>query len=188
VNGSPLVAAVTRELAKFPNLDRRAILAIASQEGLGGGIGDQGTSFGPFQLHQGGALPSGIPLSSAQQWAWSPAGLDYALSNIARVAGGLRGAPAIEAISTRFERPANPAAEIAGAERAYGLPVTGGAAIQYAGAGGGSPAGMPSAAPAGPSSAAPDTRALFARALLAAIGPTGQLNTGGLIRAIQARG
>jgi hypothetical protein len=178
-NASPLVAAVTRELGKYPQLDPRAVLAIAAQEGLGGGIGDQGTSFGPFQLHRGGALPSGIPLSSAQQWAWSQQGLDYALANIARVAGGLRGAPAIAAISTRFERPADPSHEIAGAERAYGLPVTGGATIQYAGAGGVSPAGMPAAAPV-------DARAQFARALLAAIGPTGQLNTGGLMKAIAA--
>lgn len=177
---SPLVGAVTRELGKYPSLDPRAVLAIAAQEGLGGGVGDQGTSFGPFQLHQGGALPSGIPLAGAQEWAWSPQGLDYALSRIAGVAGGLKGSPAISAISTRFERPANPANEIAGAERAYGLPVTGGQSIQFGGG----------AMPAGGAMAGTgvDPRQAFAKALLGAIGPTGQLNTGGLLKALQARG
>lgn len=116
-----LSQALARELQKFPNLDPRAVFAIAQHEGLSGGVGDNGTSFGPFQLHQGGALPSGIPLSSANQWAWSPQGLDYALSRIGSVAGGLKGLPAIEAISTRFERPANPQAEIADAARHYGV-------------------------------------------------------------------
>jgi hypothetical protein len=121
---------ILRELAKFPNLDARAILAIASHEGLGGGIGDAGTSFGPFQLHYGGAYPGSAPHGAAasQEWAWSPAGIDYALQHIAGVAGGLHGAQAISAISRRFERPANPAAEIADALAHYGAPLPAGGA------------------------------------------------------------
>ena len=110
-------------LRRYPNLDSNAVFAIASMEGLGGGVGDHGTSFGPFQLHAGGALPASVwakGAAYAQQWAWSPAGLDYALSRINSIAGGLRGPAAISAISRRFERPANPAAEIAGAESHYG--------------------------------------------------------------------
>lgn len=106
--------------ARQMGLDPAAVLAIASHEGLGGGVGDHGTSFGPFQLHQGGALPANIPLSQGQQWAWSPAGINYALSRIASVARGLHGRDAVTAISTRFERPANPSAEIADAMAHYG--------------------------------------------------------------------
>lgn len=175
----PLAGAVLAQLQKYPQLDPRAVLAIAAHEGLGGGIGDNGTSFGPFQLHEGGALPSGI--SNPQQWAWSPQGLDYALSRIAGVAGGLKGLPAIEAISTRFERPADPSSEIADAARHYGIPIQGGQGIQF----GGGAAGTSSAGTG--VAAAPDTRQAFARALLSAIGPTGQLDPAGLALAIAAR-
>lgn len=121
-------------------LDPKAVLAIASHEGLGGGIGDGGTSFGPFQLHQGGALPRGIPLSQAQNWAWSPAGINYAEQAMVRAgAGGKTGLDAISAISRNFERPANPAAEIADAARHYGLQVSP-SQIQMS-AGGSSPGG-----------------------------------------------
>lgn len=114
------VAAYIAQRARALGLDPNAVLAIARQEGLSGGVGDHGTSFGPFQLHEGGALPRGIPLNRAQAWAESPAGINYALSRINSVAHGLRGQAAVSAISQRFERPANPAAEIAGAMRDYG--------------------------------------------------------------------
>ncbi len=107
-------------------LDPRAVIGIASHEGLGGGIGDNGTSFGPFQLHLGGAFPMTAPHATpgqAQAFATSPAGIDYALGRIGSVAGGLKGLPAITAISTRFERPANPQAEIQDAAAHYGLPL-----------------------------------------------------------------
>ena len=42
----------------------------------------------------------------------SPAGIDYALSNIAGVASGEQGSQAISDIVSKFERPANPAPEI----------------------------------------------------------------------------
>lgn len=129
---SPLVQRVRAELAKFPSLDPNAVLAIGGHEGLSGGVGDNGTSFGFAQLHQGGALPAGIGSqgpAAAQQWAWSPSGIDYALSKMAQVAGGLKGLPAIEAISRRFERPANPEAEIADAAAHYGSPLGGGSSV-----------------------------------------------------------
>src|ERR1035437_6292292 len=78
-------------------LDPQAVLAVASSEGLGGGIGDQGTSFGPWQLHIGGAFPSGVVSHGNEQaWAWSPAGIDYALRHIASVAGGQAGGEAVQ--------------------------------------------------------------------------------------------
>lgn len=96
-------------------LDPLAVLAVANAEGLGGGVGDNGTSFGPFQLHVGGALPRG----KTQAWAESPAGIDYALRQIARVARGLTARQAIEMIVRRFERPADPEGEIARAWTYY---------------------------------------------------------------------
>jgi hypothetical protein len=59
------------QLARARGLDPAAVLSIASVEGgFNGAVGDHGTSFGPFQLHKGGALPSGI--KNPQQWANSP--------------------------------------------------------------------------------------------------------------------
>lgn len=121
-----------RRFAAANNVDPAAVLAVARQEGLSGGIGDNGTSFGPFQLHVGGALPQAIGARGpqyAQQWASSPAGILYAIQRIAQVAGGLKGAPAVRAIVTRFERPANPQREIAGALDVLGLPVPAAGAV-----------------------------------------------------------
>lgn len=126
------------ELAKFPSIDRNAALAVSRQEGLSGGIGDNGTSFGPFQLHVGGALPASVWARGgdyAHRWAWSPAGIDYALSHIQRVAGGKRGAAAVNAIVSQFERPADPAGEIQRALAAYGGPAPAGAAAAAPSAG-----------------------------------------------------
>ena len=111
------VGFIAQEARRF-GLDPRAVLAIASHEGLSGAVGDNGTSFGPFQLHEGGALPSGI--KNPQQWAWSKAGIDYALSHMAAAgARGLTGRAAISAISRNFERPADPASEISDALAHY---------------------------------------------------------------------
>jgi hypothetical protein len=123
---TPLAQALRGELTKYPGLDPRAVFAIAQHEGLSGGIGDQGTSFGPFQLHWGGAYPSFAPQGNpqaAQAWASSPAGIDYALGQIQGVAGGLTGREAIYNISSRFERPADVAGEVADAIAHYGAPL-----------------------------------------------------------------
>jgi hypothetical protein len=105
------------QLARRYGVDPRAALAIASVEGgFHGSVGDQGTSFGPFQLHEGGALPHG----RGAQWANSQAGINYAMQHIAGVSRGLRGRQAVSAISSRFERPANVPGEIAKAMSRYG--------------------------------------------------------------------
>jgi hypothetical protein len=124
-----------RQLAIRRGLDPDAVVAIASVEGntaLHGGvsIGDHGTSFGPFQLHVGGALPAG----KGSAWAHSRAGLTYALDRIAGVARGLKGKEAVSAISSRFERPADVPGEIAKAMGYYG---------KSGGGGGGGRAGGP---------------------------------------------
>jgi hypothetical protein len=127
---TPAAAAPTGSVAQMiaaraaqVGVDPRAALAVAGQEGLSGGIGDYGTSFGPFQLHYGGAFPSWAPRSSpqaSQAWAQSPAGINYALGQIAGVARGLRGQPAVQNIVQRFERPAAPGPEAARAWASYG--------------------------------------------------------------------
>lgn len=116
---TPNKVSLISALALKKGLDPAAVLAVARQEGLGGGVGDQGTSFGPFQLHIGGAFPRGVS-GDRNAWAWSPSGLNYALSRIASVASGLHGAKAVNAIVRRFERPANPNAEVSGALSSYG--------------------------------------------------------------------
>jgi hypothetical protein len=99
------------------NLDPRAVAAISYHESGGrfGAVGDGGTSYGPFQLHRGGALPPG----KTAAWANSRAGVDYALRQMGSVAGGLQGRAAVAAISRRFERPQNPGAEISDAWAHY---------------------------------------------------------------------
>lgn len=136
------------------HLDPYAVLAVAQQEGIGGGIGDNGSSFGPWQLHVGGAFPSTVNGTSTagwsaeqkQAWAWSPDGIDYALSRIQGVAQGLQGSAAVSNIVSLFERPANPSTEIQGALSSYQKLAGGGvsgvtaggapSAVYYTGSGG----------------------------------------------------
>jgi hypothetical protein len=117
------------------NLDPRAAASVAMNESGGrfGAVGDNGTSFGPWQLHVGGALPRGRTAA----WANSPAGIQYALRQMASVAGGLHGQAAVAAIARRFERPADPGAEIATALSYYRSPgFARGSAVAGAGGGG----------------------------------------------------
>jgi hypothetical protein len=106
------------QYARQLGVDPAAALAVASAEGgtSFGAVGDQGTSYGPFQLHVGGALPRG----KTAAWANSPAGLLYALRQIAGVSRGLTGQAAVSNIVRRFERPAAPGPEIQRAMAAYG--------------------------------------------------------------------
>lgn len=111
------------ELAKFPQLNSRAVMAVAGGEGLGGGVGDNGTSFGPFQDHVGGALPSSVAIPNAQSWAWSPQGIDYNLRALVKAGGtNPNTAQAIASMVRNFERPANPNAEISGDLSRLGMP------------------------------------------------------------------
>lgn len=105
----PNVQQIIAAGARQRGLDPAAVLAVAAGEGLSGRIGDNGTSFGPFQLHIGGVFPVGVvPRGQEQAWAMSPAGINYALDRIAQVAQGLRGPQAVETIIRRFERPKDP--------------------------------------------------------------------------------
>lgn len=138
------LAALLAPGAKARGLDLQALLAIASHEGAGGGIGDGGHAFGPFQLNDAGGVLTGklAGLSPEQknEWAWSPAGIKFAEDGIAKVASGQHGAQAIQSIASRFERPANVQAEISDALAHYGksgasrLPMSVGAPVPSPGA------------------------------------------------------
>lgn len=95
-------------MARKYGLDPRAVLADARGEGLSGGVGDGGHAFGPFQMNNAGGVLTNAPLSHQNnKWAWSNQGINYALRNMAKVAGGLHGEAAVRAIVTRYERPAD---------------------------------------------------------------------------------
>ena len=99
-------------------LDPAAVIAVALGEGgvRYGAVGDNNTSFGPFQLHIGGALPK----DKDAAWANSPEGIRYAIRSMVKAgAAGKQGNAAIEAIIRRFERPANPDASVTNAVERY---------------------------------------------------------------------
>lgn len=114
----PSVEQLIRKYARKHGIDPRAAIAVAMGEGglRRGGVGDQGTSFGPFQLHVGGALPRGRGAS----WANSPAGIEYAIRQMAKHARGKQGQAAINAIIRQFERPADPDTSVRNAIARYG--------------------------------------------------------------------
>lgn len=104
--------------ARRYNLDPRAMAAIAHHESgiRWGAVGDGGTSFGPFQLHVGGALPAG----KGSNFADSLQGVMYVARRMAASgAAGKSGLAAVTAMSRNFERPADPASEIADAMSFY---------------------------------------------------------------------
>jgi hypothetical protein len=118
--------------SKKNGLDPKAVLAVVQSEGgFYGAVGDHGTSFGPFQLHQGGALPKGLSGARARAWAQSEAGLNYALRQVASVAAGKQGYEAVSSIVNGFEHPADPAAEIQRAMGYYGGPIPSGQAGSF---------------------------------------------------------
>lgn len=117
----PTVRNLIYQTATRHNVDPLAALAVAMGEGgvKYGAVGDQGTSYGPFQLHVGGALPQG----KGADWANSPAGIQYAIRKMAESgAAGLTGQEAIDAIVRKFERPANPDASVTNAMGRYSDP------------------------------------------------------------------
>jgi hypothetical protein len=115
----PRITALIVRGARQRGLDPEAVLAVASTEGLGGGVGDGGHAFGPFQLNDAGGVLTGRP-GNHRAFAESPAGINFALDRIAGVARGLRGRAAITAIVRGFERPRRPGAEISKASARYG--------------------------------------------------------------------
>lgn len=101
----PVVNLVSRYAPRF-QIDPVAALANAMGEGGWGwgAVGDHGTSFGPFQLHEGGALPEGKDAA----WANSKKGVLYALRKMAEAgAAGLKGEAALTSMVRDFERPAD---------------------------------------------------------------------------------
>lgn len=143
---SPQQVAYITQRAQALGLDPQAVLAIAGHEGIGGGIGDGGHAFGPFQMNNAGGVLTGkfqgqTP-EQINQWAWSPQGVDYALGGISKVAGGLKGQAAIQAIATKYERPANPQAEIADAIAHYGHGGAGSTPLTAAAVGSSAPASI----------------------------------------------
>jgi hypothetical protein len=176
--------ALIRQLAQKYNLDPHAVVAIAKVEGRnalygGNSIGDNGTSFGPFQLHAGGALPKG----KGNAWANSPAGIEYAISHMT-AAQGLQGKAAVQAISQHFERPADIPGEVAKAWSLYGQ-----------GGGGSPPSQGRSLTSVGTGAASnplagPDPRAVIVETLLRASSQavSGQTpDFGGILQIAQAR-
>jgi len=114
-------------------VDPWAALKVSNVEGGGrfGAVGDQGTSFGPWQLHIGGAMPSQYRTpGSAAAFANSVEGVKYALSRMGSVSKGLTGPAAVSAIVRGFERPADPTGEI---QRALGSSGPAGASFTPAG-------------------------------------------------------
>lgn len=111
------ITQLIKSLAQKHGIDPAAAIAVARGEGglvnRAGDVGDLagGGSYGPFQLYTQGELPKqyhGKP-QVADQWAWSPQGISYALSRMAQTgAKGLTGQAAVEAIIRKFERPADP--------------------------------------------------------------------------------
>lgn len=132
----PRLWAIIRQYAPRYGLDPRAVASVAMNESGGrfGAVGDNGSSFGPWQLHVGGALPRG----KGAAWANSLPGILYAFRQMAGSgARGLHGQAAVSAIARNFERPANPGAEIATALSYYRNPgFARGSAVAGAGGGG----------------------------------------------------
>ena len=112
-----------RSVAGNYGLDPAAVLAMAQHEGISGNPGDNNSSFGPWQLHIGGALPSNIGQlgpASAQQWAWSTDGINYALGAMSK--GGAKNTTGFSAVSAiaEWERSADIPGQAARAWASYG--------------------------------------------------------------------
>jgi hypothetical protein len=126
-NAKPEYVRTIQEMGAKYGLDINALMSVAAMEGLGGGVGDNGHAFGPFQMNDAGGVLTGKFKSGAeaQKYAESAAGIEDAIKQIAAVAKGKTGKDAIEAIVTKFERSANQSKEIANALALY----TGGRAV-----------------------------------------------------------
>lgn len=134
--------------ARRYNLDPRAMAAIAHHESgiRWGAVGDNGSSFGPFQLHIGGAMPTG----KGQGFADSLQGVMYVARRMAASgAAGKSGLAAISAMSRNFERPADPSAEIRDALNFYKHGGGAGAVSRGPSGGNGARLGGPIRQPAG---------------------------------------
>ena len=122
-DSNSLIQYVNERAPQF-GLDPAAVLSIAKFEGMGGGIGDGGHAYGPWQDHltdfQGRPwYGKGTNNQQVQQWAWSTDGIDYVLGQMSGVAKNLSGRDAISAIVTGYERSADQPGEIKNAWGVY---------------------------------------------------------------------
>jgi hypothetical protein len=113
LQGNDLLSYILGE-AKAKGGDPQAVASVAYAEGgYYGAVGDSGTSFGPFQLHVGGALPPSVvdnpatPQDERAIWANSPVGVSYGVGRAVSVSKGKSGSDAIAAMISGFERPAD---------------------------------------------------------------------------------
>lgn len=110
LRGKAFVAA-TRKSCAAHDIDPLASFANAMAEGIGGGIGDGGEAFGPWQIHlEDGRMAQFDNQDTyspiVQAWAWTENGIEYATRSM--VAGGARGKHGHEAVYDivyGFERP-----------------------------------------------------------------------------------
>ena len=128
--GSRAGLSYLNKLLAARGVDTAAADAVFAQEGASGGIGDGGHAFGPGQFNDAGGVWTGryqgLSPEQKNQAAWSVSGLRELADRVASVAAGLHGQQAITSIVSRFERPANPGKEIAGALASYGKPLAAG--------------------------------------------------------------
>ena len=118
------VPALIDVYARQLGLDPRAVKSVAMGEGglRWGAVGDGGHAFGPFQMNDaGGVLTNRFGSSEARaQFANSEAGVREAMTAMARHAKGLTGKQAINAIVSKYERPADIPGSISKAWGRYG--------------------------------------------------------------------
>lgn len=106
-----------RDAAAAHDLDELAVAVNGQYEGFSGAIGDGGEAYGPWQdwmTHFKGRPWYGAGKNNQRVnfWAWSEAGIEYAMrSMVAAGAGGMRGPDACYRITYYYERPTNRAAQ-----------------------------------------------------------------------------
>lgn len=167
------LAQVIHQYAPRLGLDPRAVLAYALEESGGrwDAVGDHGTSFGPFQEHQGGALGS-----HTARWAESPAGIIAGMQMMARTPiRGKQGSDALRAIYAYFGKGSDNQAAFA-------------RALPYLNGGGGDAAagGPTAAAPAATIDPQAATRATLP-SLLGALQAPGGLTSNRLLGLLEQR-
>jgi murein DD-endopeptidase MepM/ murein hydrolase activator NlpD len=126
------VVTYVKQKAREYGLDPAAVLAVANQEGLNTDPGthwqlpgERNISFGPPSWYGNGAGADILAQhgDDAARWSWTPEGVDYWLSQVAKAKGtvGATGSDAINAIVTNFERPREDlvAGEIGKAQQQY---------------------------------------------------------------------
>jgi hypothetical protein len=114
LRGAAFVSEVRKSCAAH-GIDALASFANAMAEGIGGGIGDSGEAFGPWQTHlEDGRMAQfdnqDLYSPIVQAWAWTANGIDYVTRSM--VAGGAKnkkGHEAVYDIVYGFERPADKA-------------------------------------------------------------------------------